>query len=1219
MRDLLTIVASIIILVLTLALVGPWFVDWTARRGWVESELSRISGARVRVSGDVDLKLLPVPRLQLTGVRVSSTRGEGPSLDVAAVRLELAAASLLRGELRFTDADLERPQLTLSRLEGGALVLPRMPNFAPSGVQIERLGLRDGSIAFREPGAPTVVVGGLDFTGEAASLAGPFKGSGVLRVGADPIRYRFTTGQIEGDRLRLKLIVDESAIAPRADLEGALSFVSTGSGALPNFEGTGAFSATDMIAGAPVPWRLAGPLKIDGARAALEPADLRAGDDQRAIAATGAVALSFQPALRLDAQLVARQLDFDRLLAADKQAAPAGRRLAAMLADAVADASISERLPFPLAVSLSSPAATLAGESLTDLRGELALAAGQAPRVKLAANGPARSALSMEGAVETGVAAAFRGRVDLSARDLPRFSDWLALSLPEEARRLRDLPFRSLDLAGDVEWSAAGALGRNLTLRLDRSELAGVMAFTRATATESPRLFADLTSNALDLDGLPELAGPARLAADMRLSLGLEARAVRLERFGAGYVDAGRIGLKLVKDEAGARLEKFAIENIGGANVSATARFGDAGAQVDARLDAARLGDLASLAQRIAPGPFADALAKRATALSPARLILSAQGQGAALRDLRIEGATRGTRIDIQAQGGPDSLEFSASADNADAVMLMRQIGLDTVPLTGLGAGRAQMRAKGSLAQGFETSVRLNAARGEAAFEGRVSPEKGEWGGELRLRTPDAAPLLQALAVALPDAHAGLPVEGSAQVSQADGVLSFTKVAGVVSGAFVNGDLRAKAEGEARNWSGEIRTDRVSLPALAALALGPMGAPARGALWSDQRLAPGLADPPRIDLRIEAGALEVSDALTAQDASFDLRIAPGLVALENAQMRLGAGKAAGQISLRRDGPAASLAGKLDLLNVAPPSGPVSGGMTGHVEFTSTGQSYAALAGGLAGGGKIEISALTLAGADPFAISRLIEAADAGGVGIDETEMRSRLLREFEAAALRIDRKSFDAALAAGVVRLASDEKPRIELSYDLRQPAASARVSVTAPRMPKDWSGALPEAHMTWQGRPGAMQRSVDAGPLLNAISARAIAREAARVEALEADIRERAYFNRRAKAFEFMRRREREVAAYLEEQRRAEAEEARRKAEEEKQREAARLPADTAIGRVLDSVTPPDSPQRRRASDNLRQRAEDALRAARPAAPAPVPLPAPRAVIEDPLASGRY
>jgi hypothetical protein len=123
------------------------------------------------------------------------------------------------------------------------------------------------------------VIGGLDFTGEAASLVGPFKGAGVLRIGSDPIRYRFTTGQIEGERLRAKLIVDESALAPRVDLEGALALVPAGSGLRPTFDGVGAFSGTDVIADARVPWRLTGPFRIDAASATLEPAELRAGEE----------------------------------------------------------------------------------------------------------------------------------------------------------------------------------------------------------------------------------------------------------------------------------------------------------------------------------------------------------------------------------------------------------------------------------------------------------------------------------------------------------------------------------------------------------------------------------------------------------------------------------------------------------------------------------------------------------------------------------------------------------------------------------------------------------------------------------------------------------------------------------------------------------------------------------------------------------------------------
>ncbi len=1224
MRDFLTILASAVILILTIALVGPWLVNWTAHRAWVESELSRVSGAHVQVGGAIDLKLLPVPRLSLAAVHVSGSRPDGPVLDVERLRLELAVASLLRGELRFTDAELERPRLSVSRLSDGSLVLPHMPNFAPSGVQVEHITLRDGALVLQLPDKTPIVLGGLDFVGEASSLIGPFKGSGLVRIGAEPVKYRFTTGPIEGDRLRLKAIVDESVLGPRAELEGALAFAAEGAGARASFEGTGAFSATSAIAGASVPWRLAGLLKADVAGASLLSADLRAGDEERAIAASGEVILALAPAPKVRAQFNARQLDLDRLFSPGAKpgaAAPAGARVASLVAAALADPALSERLPAPLQLTLTSPAAVLAGETLSEVRADLSLAAGAAPLVKLSGSGPARSTLMLDGAVETGAAAAFRGHAEFAARDLARFSDWLALTLPDAAQHLRDLPFRALDLAGDVEMSAAGALVRRMKLRLDRSELVGTMAFTRAVGLEKARLFADLTSDALDLDGLPELAGPARLAADMDLSLALDARAVRLARFGADFVDSGHIALKLVKDATSVRLERFAIDNVGGANLAASGVIDAGRAHLDARVDAARLGDLAGLLQRIAPGALADSFARRATALSPARLSLAVRGQdgeaGLLLKELRIEGTARGTRLALSAQAAPEATDVSAQADNPDAVMLLRQLGFDTLPLAGNGAARLQLRAKGTLAKGFETSVDLNAARSDVGFEGRVAGpfESPQLAGALRLRSPDATPLLRMLALVLPDGNASLPVEGLANLALAGGTLAFNNVAGLVAGTFVNGALRGVPEGDARRWGGDLTIDRLALPVLASLALGPMANPKPGALWPEQRFAPGLADPPRVDLRIEAGRFELSGETIARNAAFDLRIAPGIVAIENANMQLGQGKIGGQMTFRRDAASASLSGGLDLTGVDMPAGPVAGLATGHLDFTSTGQSYGALVAGLAGSGSVQIAPLAIANADPAAIARIVEASERGEGGLNEQEMRANLAREFDRAPLALERGAFEASLAAGVLRLTGkDLAPtvRLELTHDLRDRSTQARLLLSAAHMPPDWSGSPPSATLVWQAKGGAAQRVVEAVPLLNALSARAITRESARVEALEADIRERAAFNRRAKALDFMRRREREVAAFLEEQHRRELEEERLRT----------MPpsATDALGRFMENLPAEEAARiererrQRRALEVLKQRAEDALRATQPA-----PLPPQRPQPGDPLATGLY
>jgi hypothetical protein len=58
--------------------------------------------------------------------------------------------------------------------------------------------------------------------------------------------------------------------------------------------------------------------------------------------------------------------------------------------------------------------------------------------------------------------------------------------------------------------------------------------------------------------------------------------------------------------------------------------------------------------------------------------------------------------------------------------------------------------------------------------------------------------------------------------------------------------------------------------------------------------------------------------------------------------------------------------------------------------------------------------------------------------------------------------------------------------------------------------------------------RRTDAAMLAAGLAAQAIARESDRIENFEADVRERAMFNRKRKAEQFLARREAEISAYF-------------------------------------------------------------------------------------------
>ncbi|MEJ1938320.1 AsmA family protein, partial [Nostoc sp. NIES-2111] len=106
MRDLLTGLAILLIIALSVALAGPYFVDWNSRRGEIEARISNYVGAPVTVRVPIALKLLPTPRLRLGDVQ-AVTPGDGPKLGVRQVVVEVSVMPLLRGDVLVTEALLD--------------------------------------------------------------------------------------------------------------------------------------------------------------------------------------------------------------------------------------------------------------------------------------------------------------------------------------------------------------------------------------------------------------------------------------------------------------------------------------------------------------------------------------------------------------------------------------------------------------------------------------------------------------------------------------------------------------------------------------------------------------------------------------------------------------------------------------------------------------------------------------------------------------------------------------------------------------------------------------------------------------------------------------------------------------------------------------------------------------------------------------------------------
>jgi hypothetical protein len=1116
-RDILTVLAVILVIILSAALAVPYFVDWDAERNLVETQLSNLLGQQVKIRGGIDLKLLPTPYLQLADVEVADPAA-GTDIRAAELHLEIALTALMRGEVDFVEARLVRPQLRL-RIENESVRLPAPPRaLSQEQMQFERISVEDGTIVIDDPATRrSFTFKEISLDAEAAALTGPFTGDGRFDMGGEPTSFRFSTGEREGDRLHFKLIVDENGSHPGADLDASLVFAPH---ALPSIDGAIDLSghARDAIT---LPWKLSGALQADLRKATISNFDLRLGDENHVASLNGAAEFDFSDRPRVDLNLKAQQIDLDKLLTTEG-APPAMQQLSNALGSWVKSENL---LPSGLAVAveLSADSVLLGGETLSGVDGALAVSDKGASTLRFDADGPGRSHLSADGSIETGVAPGFAGRIDASTGDVVRFKQWLAENLPQTFLAGLSLPIRSFAMGGTANISEVGFVGSNLSLRLDGSSLSGTLAYTKALGPEAARLFADLAAPALQLDSLPDLSALAGQTKAMDLALRFDAQAVKVGGTEAGEIDAGRIVLKFDRTGPNANLENLTITGIDGADLTANGQWDRLGGKIAVKLDAERLDGLVGLLRRFAPGPASDFLAARAEVFSPAHLNLGADakitGDTIGLNGLSLAGTAGETTISGKADPDPQTpanFDLSLRFDAEDSIALLHQIGFPTLPLKDLGPGSIEVTAHGS--HHLDTSVTALLAGTNFTFNGTIDPNVSapHATGTVKLASEDLSSLMRAMALALPDLATRLPTDVDATLDAGDNGIALGNLAGTFAGEKIAGRLAYTSD---KGITGALNTDTMSLATLVALALGPPQPPNPGALWSDVKFAPVEINLPPTNLAMSVANFDLWPQISGRDAQFDLAIAGGEMGLEFAihhlAMKIGAGRADADFTLRRSGPNAAAQGHLSLRDYALDLPSARGLLSADLDLAGTGDSAAALVAGFAGAGTIGFFDLVLPKSDPGALARVFNAVEEDRLGIDEAEIDRVLLAEFAKQPLSLGDAKFDAGLAAGVLRLSQKGSSKIApgiiedlgAAIDLHDLTLVQTSALSLAAVPKNWNGALPQVALSWNGNIADPMQSLDAVTFVNALAARAIARQSARIQAQEFDVHEHAFF----------------------------------------------------------------------------------------------------------------
>jgi len=1147
----------------------------------------------VRVLGSVDVRLLPTPSIRLSEVRVGD--GDAPLATAAEIAAQIDLPSLLKGDVQILGLTLDRPVVRLAvgpdgRLAGGAAATGT-PALDPGKVSLTAVAIRDGSVVFTAGDGTIRRIDDLDLALDARSLAGPYKAEGTGRFGDLGAAVRLSTGTADATgSVRVKLDLTPDALPVTVSADG-LAGLTDG---VPGYAGTVVavrrLPEPAEAAAAVEPARLEAKFDLGPARLALTEASFSYGPAERPVALTGAADVTLAPELAFDASLAARQIDLDRLVAATAggQTAPAAGLAAAAAAVAALPAPA-----IPGRIRLEAPAVVAGGAVLQGAVLDVATSSSGWRIRTLSATAPGRSLFTLTGDLVPGAEPRFEGTVSLASEQPAALAAWWHASA--------EVPAATDAVSLDATVSAADDSVRLPTLKIASrgTALSGDFAWRAASARVPATIELALAGPVVDVDALAALgrlvAGGPDAAAHLAANI-----AVKLagERVRVGDIEGGGFDLAATFADGTLAVDRLALADLAGARLDASGRIDNVATapqgRLDATLDASRLDGLAALVSGLAPGSrFGRQLAAAAPALAPAKLsfALTARPQGDAVEaTATVAGTAGGSRLDgsVAFAGRPaewtaGTVEASLAADGPDAGRLLAQLGVPVLPVT-LGAGALNVSATGTPRAGLATSLTAEVSGTRLGFEGRLSLPPGqpvETSGTVRLDSPDIADLALAAGQLLPLVDGGVPARLEVAFEGLGSGIAIRRAEGVVAGISVSGTGALDFSGAQPRLTGEVSLSEADLVALSELGFGSGAwSPGGDGGWSKRAFTPSLLEGLELDLKARAERLWIG-RFGVEAARFGLVARAGELRLDAVEGTLGGGRFAGAMAARvvdgdatAEARAALVGGEAGALVWAPDGRPVA---TGTLDFSldvkASGRSAAALAASLGGSGSFDLRAAAVRGFDPQAFRAAIQAAD-GGTALDEASLAPVFVAALDAGTLAVERAAGTIAVTAGRARVAN-----VAVATAAADVRGEVAVDVPDRSLQSDWvmsvepgadgvGGTIPSVNIAFAGPIAAPERTVDVTPLLAFLSLRASDREAKRVEALEAELREQ--------------------------QRRAE--EARRRIEEERRAregEAVRLKAFEAVKAAEEARRVAEAERRRREEEARRKAAEDDRRRA--------------------------
>ena len=1240
---------------------APVFIDWSAYRTTFEDYAGKALGHRVTVLGSADARLLPTPTLTFSDVRVGEA--EDPLMVISRFKVRVELPPLLTGKIQVVDMELDKPQLNVSLDESGRIdwLTAHVPDSGsglnPDDVQLEDVQVTNGAVRVVDARTGrTYRADDINLQISARSLEGPFKADGSATIAGVHQSVRIATGRRGADGIRVKADIQPTDIMATLQTDGILS-QETGK---PVYSGSYALESVAMAdpddansQGSLEPqarlWRGEGTFSLDPSALEIDKGAFRYGPEDRAVRIEGDGRIRFGATPRFTARLTSKQIDLDRLFGTGpKEPISIAQGAAAMMAGIKA----LPLPPIPGSFKLDLPALVAAGGLAQDIH----LEAETLPRgwkvTALEARLPGQTMVSSSGELRVADEPAFSGSIRVACSQPSAFAAWWRRG---EGGGM-PLALEPFSASAHVEAAADGVAFNGLEGKLGDAAISGDVTWRAPTDSGRARIAANLEADRLDLDQLSTLAGVLRRdgvgesgdgkGEAAKAGQGLDTDvSVRLDAGTLVYsgvrADDVQVRASLAGDDL--EVEQFSAADLAGAKIEARGHIAKLTSAPDGRFDtsvkAQRIDGLVMMLKGLFPqSALVDRLQAGGDALAPLDLSASitarAESADSSKVQMSLAGNLGGTALDaaVNASGSVERWREAQVAANVslkadEGVRLLGQMGIDAVPLPGMGPGAVTLRAEGKAGEGLKLTAVADGLGASASFDGKMAFPDGAAGeggpvydGTLAFKSDDVAPIGMLAGRLLPMMDGEIPADAKATVSGAGASASLSKVNARLGNVTLSGKLDAVLGGPARRVSGDVRVSQVVLARLSELLLGADawtavggGADAAaGSHWPGAAFGVPLMGQGTVSLNVTTGAVDIGLAQPVEQATFAVQLKRDELAIDNLSGAFNGGTLSGSLLVKRSGAQAAVSGNLDVSGAALENlvwrrndRPVANGLVdAKLDFEGTGRSIAGIVAGLAGGGSFTIRDGEIRSINPTAFASVIRAADAG-LDLKPEKIASVFESHLDAGSLPFRRIDGTLVIAAGTARARN-----VTIDSPSATAFGSAQVDLERWKLESDWSlkvdpgenavtGAEAQVGVLFRGALDDPHREIDIQPFTAFLTLRAFEKEVRRVEELQSDINERDRLMREMRQL----RRNEDKRKQAEQDKADAASKAAREAEE----------AAAAQRKAVEEKAAQEKAAAEKAAQEKAAREKAAREAAKKAVPEPEPSPAPQAATPGP------